>query len=194
MLAQGLRLVAGTFFVVALVLIGQVVDVTLTPIPKLNYALAACDPPATLGAWLAAIGARSVRERAPELARVLFYAALSLTLVATIVVFDFGLAYSAVGSAPHRIFTSQAAWIVVDVGTVSALGLLLYAPVADGAGSRPPSPLALTGAGLLLVRAVAAVWSVAASVPWPFRVAEATLFALVGIGCLRVAAREAPRV
>ncbi|NUO50642.1 MAG: hypothetical protein HOV80_17445, partial [Polyangiaceae bacterium] len=65
MLQRGLLLVAITFSVVALVLIGQFVDAVIRPIPGLVYLFAACDPPAILGAWLAAFGAMRASGGSP---------------------------------------------------------------------------------------------------------------------------------
>ena len=192
MLTRGLQILGVTFSVVALLLVGQVLNVTLWTIPKLNYALAACDPPAVLGAWIAARGAAMLVPKRVELSRSMLLAAISLTIVGTIVLADFGLAYVAPGSSAHKLLTAQATWIVVDLGTLTVLGLVLWLPEPKPS-EGPPHPVRLVGTGLLGVKAVSAVWSVAASVPWPFRLAEAVLFACAAVTCLRIARLERAR-
>lgn len=189
MLVRGLQLLGVTFVLVAFTLVLQVINVTTFTIPKLNYALAACDPPAMVGAWLAARSAAKLDPKRPQLARTLLLAAISLTIVGTIVLSDFALAYVAPSSAAHDVLTHQGTWIVVDVATLAVLGLLLWVPEPTKRVG-PPHPVRLVGTGLLPVKAIAAVWSVAASVPWPFRLAEAVLFACVAVTLLRIARLE----
>ena len=192
MLTRGLQILGVTFIIVTFLLVGQVLNATLWTIPKLNYALAACDPPAMLGAWIAAVSAAKLRAQRTDLARQLLLTAVSLTVVGTIVLCDFGLAYVAPGSPAHKLFTAQATWVVVDVATLAVLGLLLWLPEPTKT-TGPPHPMRLVGTGLLPVKALATVWSVAASVPWPFRLAEAALFACAAAASLRIARLERAR-
>ncbi len=178
----GLLLLAATFTVVALVLVGQVVDARVRPVPGLYYLFAACDPPATLGAWLAFLGARAVRER-----RLFLVAALSLSIVGVVVLGDLALSRVAPGAAVTRVLGAKAAWLAADVATVAAMGALA---LASGAASPARSRLidALIAAALI-ARAAAGVAGALGPVPWPLRLSEALLYALVAWRCLGAVGR-----
>jgi hypothetical protein len=180
----GLFLVAVTFAFVSLILVGQALDATVLRLPGLVYLLAACDPPAILGAWLAALG--SARAGSAQVARgALAVAALSLTLVGAVVVGDVVLGRIAPGSALAATLGSKPAWLAADAGTVLALGTLALGSARICRALGEPLSTALLGVvGLTLAtRALAGVWGQFAPVPWPFRVAEAALFASVALAC-----------
>lgn len=177
---RGLLLIALTFAVVALTLIGQVISLTVRPLPGLYNLLAACDTPTTIGAWLAAFGARDRRQGGSAfVARPLLVAALSFSLIALIVYGDFlsgRLQLATLGA----LFGAKPAWFAADIATLVGLGSILAA-AARLAGARPlPDLLVAAGLVALVIRAVTAGWGLFAAVPWPLRLAEAALYVIVG--------------
>lgn len=196
---RGLLLIALTFGVVALTLLGQVISLTVRPLPGLYHLLAACDAPTTFGAWLAATGARDRRQGGSTfVARPLLVAALSFSLVALVVYGDLlaGRLHLATLAA---LFGAKPAWFAADLATLVGMGSLLAASAklaADGgphAAARPlPDGLVASGLAALAIRAVTAGWGLFAAVPWPLRLAEAALYVLVGAAAA-IAARRARR-
>jgi len=181
----GLLLVAVTFAAVALVLVGQVVSHFGAKIPGLYYLFAACDPPAVVGAWMAAIGSHRTTSPARAGGLAFFSAAGALTVVAAVVLGDLVLGRLAAGSGLHIALGSKIAWLAADAGTVLGLGGLALgarAVVACAGGAWPrwaDASLAL----LLSCRGGAAIWGQLGDVPWPFRLAEAFLYAVVAWAC-----------
>lgn len=180
MLRAGFLVVAATFAVVTLVLIGQVIDATVRHVPGLFYLFAACDPPAILGAWLATMGAyRSPGETATKVRIPLLTASVALTVVGAVVLGDFILGRFAPGISLSAALSSKPAWLVADLATVLALGsLTMSAARVVRAPGAALSSSAIWGVGALLTaRAIAGVWGALAPVPWPFRALEALLYA-----------------
>jgi hypothetical protein len=180
LLRAGFLLVAATFAVVTLVLVGQVVDATLRPVPGLFYLFAACDPPAIVGAWLAAAGAhRSTEKAAVSVRRPLLAAAVGLTVVGVVVLGDFLLARVAPASSLAAIVASKPAWLIADAATVVGLGTLglAAARVVRASGRTFPSAVGFTVAAMLAARAAGGLWGALGAVPWQFRVLEAVLYA-----------------
>lgn len=196
MLKSGLLIVALTFSVVVLVLIGQFVDANVRPIPGLFYLFAACDPPAVLGGWLAALGAMRAPRGGPGAAgrSVLVIAALALTTVAIVVLGDFAGSRVMKGSAIATVLGSKPAWLVADVATVVALGSLALGcdKTLRAAGRGSPGTTTIVLAVLLSVRLLAGVWGAIATVPSGFRLAEAALYAAIAWSCARVVALPSP--
>jgi hypothetical protein len=178
LLRFGLLLVGGTFVVVAATLALQMVNAIIRPIGGLHYLLAACDPPAVSGAWLAAVGARRTRAQGP-----LLVAAISLSAVAVVVLGDLVLGRIAAGSAAAVAISSKPAWLVADAATIISLGALAFG--ARRVWARLPRALAAAIALLLLVRAVAAVVGATGTIPWLLRAPEPVLFLLVSYAAIR---------
>jgi hypothetical protein len=182
----GLLLVAVTFAAVTLVLLAQVAASLGARIPGLYYLFAACDPPAVLGSWMAAIGARSRGSSPAAAGRLpLLSAACALTVVAVVVLGDLVLGRIASGSGLHAALTTKAAWLAADIGTVAGLGGLALGAhriLAQAGGAWPRWATPAIG-GLLATRLGAAIWGQLADVPWPFRLAESALYALVALAC-----------
>jgi hypothetical protein len=180
LLRFGLLLVGGTFVLVAATLALQVVSATVRPIGGLHYLLAAWDPPAVTGAWLAAVGTWRTRAQGP-----LLVAALSLTTVAVVVLGDLVLGRIAAGSAAAVAISSKPAWLVADAATIVSLGALAIG--ARRVRARLPAALAAAIAILLLVRAVAAVVGATGTIPWQLRAPEPVLFSLVALALISAA-------
>jgi hypothetical protein len=180
-------LIAITFSLVALVLIGQVVDKAIRPIPGLIYLFAACDPPAVAGGWLAAMGAMRAAPGSPA-ARSrgqLLVAAIALTVVAIVVLGDFGLSRIMKGSGVAAALGSKPAWLVADAATVAALGALAVA--SSRLVEKWSGGLTVALGVLLLLRLVAGVWGALGTVPLPLRLSEAVLYGAVAWSCCRAA-------
>lgn len=195
---RGLLLIALTFAVVALTLLGQVFSATVRPLPGLYLVLAACDAPTTLGAWLAAVGARAKgRAGSAFAAKSLLVAAIAFSVVALVV---YGDLLSGRLHLPRlaALFGAKPAWFTADLATLTGLGALLSAAArlaADGGSKRAPLPDGLVAGGLaaLALRAVTAGWGLFALVPWPLRLAEAVLYAVVGAAAAIAAIRHGAR-
>ena len=210
MLRGGLRTIGVTFLLVALVLLGQVVDRTLRHVPGLYPLFAACDLPTTTGAWLVAVGAwrlrgtssangdeRVVRQGPPGLSALgtfaLLASAVAFTVVASVVYGDF-LAPRVGATELARILGGPVAWRVADVGTIVGLGSLAVglATLAREQGRPLPPPMMVALGALWFCRGLGGVIASFAPVPWPFTIAEAALFASIGaisIGLSSVATR-----
>ena len=181
----GLLLVAVTFAAVTLVLLGQVGAHFGAKIPGLYYLFAACDPPAVIGAWMAALGAGTASSRARPGRLPLVAAACALTVVAVVVLGDLVLGRVASGSGLHAALSSKPAWLAADIGTVAGLGGLALGArrIVGSAGSAWPRWGSAALVVLLAARGGAAIWGQLGAVPWPFRVAEAALYAFVAWAC-----------
>lgn len=192
MLQRGLLLVAITFSVVALILVGQFIGATIRPIPGLIYLFAACDPPAILGGWLAALGAMRAAGGSPGGTSrwQLLLAAVALTIVGVVVLGDFGLSRLMKGSAIAETLGSKSAWALADVATVVALGSLALAcaRTVRAAGARWPDTMSLVVAALLLFRIHAAIVGMSGPVPPYLRLTEAMLYGTIAWACGRASA------
>lgn len=175
----GFLIVSVTFSVVAVVLAAQLASPFLR-VPGLYYLLALCDVPATLGAWVVALGAardaRAGGARGP-----LFLAAAALTAVAGVVYLDLVTARLAPGSALAALLQSKLVWASVGAASVVALGGLSIASARVLAIARAASSTGLQYGlpGLLVVRLLATAWSLVGPVPFVLRLGEVPLYACV---------------
>ncbi len=178
----GFVIVGATFSVVALVLLGQLASAVVR-LPGLYYVLALCDVPATLGAWVAALGAFDARSGVIGRATRshLLVAAVALTAVAGVVYLDLGTARLAPVSTVAGLLQSKLVWACVGGASAIALGALSVGAerAVVAAGAAPNKGLHQVIVGLIVVRAFSAILSTSVPVPFLLRLGEAPLYAAV---------------